>query len=83
MPAALHGVSYPDGLPVLDFLSTDSVATIPDWVAPHEDQLSNVRHHEVVVLDGDHYLHWTQSKAMADQITAFLGASLARGNGHD
>jgi hypothetical protein len=24
---ALHGVRYPDGLPVLDFLATDSVAT--------------------------------------------------------
>jgi pimeloyl-ACP methyl ester carboxylesterase len=71
--SALHGVGYPDGLPVLDFLATDSVATIPDWVRTHEDQLSNVRHHEIVVLDGDHYLHWTQSKAMADQITAFLG----------
>ncbi len=52
----------------------DSVATDPNWVAPHEDQLRNVRHHEVVVLDGGHYLHWTQSKAMADKITAFLDA---------
>jgi pimeloyl-ACP methyl ester carboxylesterase len=75
---ALHGVTYPDGLPVLDFLATDSVATIPNWVRAHQDQLRNVRHHEIVVLDGDHYLHWTQSKAMADKISAFLGANLAR-----
>ena len=72
---ALHGVRYPEGLPVLDFLATASVATIPDWVRMHEDQLSNVRHHEIVVLDGDHYLHWTQSEAMADKISAFLGAN--------
>jgi pimeloyl-ACP methyl ester carboxylesterase len=76
--SALHGVRYPDGLPVLDFLSRDSVATDPNWVRLHEDQLGNVRHHEIVVLDGDHYLHWTQSKAMADKITAFLDANLAR-----
>jgi hypothetical protein len=75
---ALHGVTYPDDLPVLEFLSTDSIASIPNWQASHRDQLSNVRHHEVVVLDGGHYLHWTQSKAMADKITAFLGANLAR-----
>jgi pimeloyl-ACP methyl ester carboxylesterase len=75
---ALRGVTYPDRLPVLDFLSTDSVATIPNWVRLHEDQLRNVQHDEIVVLDGGHYLHWTQSKAMADKITAFLGANLAR-----
>jgi pimeloyl-ACP methyl ester carboxylesterase len=69
---ALQGVTYPDGLPVLGLLSTDSVATIPNWVRSHEDQLRNVEHHEVVVLDGGHYLHWTQSKAMAEKITAFL-----------
>ena len=83
--AALRGVGYPDDLPVLEFLSTDSVATLPDWVGQHEDRLRNVRRHEVVVLDGGHYLHWTQSKAMADRITAFLGADLGApgGNGHD
>jgi pimeloyl-ACP methyl ester carboxylesterase len=75
---ALQGVTYPDGLPVLDILSTESVATLPRWVESHEDQLRNVRHHEVVVLDGGHYLHWTQSEAMAEKITAFLTANLVR-----
>ena len=76
--AALRGVGYPDDLPVLEFLSSDSVATLPRWVESHEDRLRNVRRHEVVVLDGGHYLHWTQSEAMADEIRAFLGADLAR-----
>jgi len=75
---ALQGVTYPDDLPVLDILSTESVATLPRWVQSHEDQLRNVRRHEVVVLDGGHYLHWTQSEAMADKITAFLDADLPR-----
>ena len=73
---ALQGVTYPDRLPVLDLLSSDSVANLPNWVQQHEDQLRNVQHHEVVVLDGGHYLHWTQSKAMAEKITAFLGENL-------
>ena len=70
--AALRGVTYPDRLPVLDFLASEKVATDPNWVQIHEDQLRNVRQHEIVVLDGGHYLHWTQSKAMAEKITAFL-----------
>ncbi len=76
--AALRGVTYPDRLPVLDFLASESVATDPNWAQQHEDQLRNVQHHEIVVLDGGHYLHWTQSKAMAEKITAFLGANIAR-----
>ena len=70
---ALQGVAYPDRLPVLDLLSSESVATLPRWVESHEDQLRNVRRHEVVVLDGGHYLHWTQARAMAEKITSFLG----------
>jgi pimeloyl-ACP methyl ester carboxylesterase len=76
--SALRGVSYPDGLPVLDFLSRDSASTDSNWVQQHEDQLQNVQHHEVVVLDGGHYLHWTQSKAIAEKITAFLGVDPGR-----
>jgi len=70
--ASLRGVSYPESLPVLDLLASDSVSTIPGWVEKHEDQLRNVQRHEVVVLDGGHYLHWTQSRAMAEKITDFL-----------
>jgi len=81
--AALRAVGYPDGLPVLEFLSSDSVATLRDWVGQHEDRLRNVRRHEVVVLDGGHYLHWTQSEAMADKITAFLDAGPSRPGGTD
>jgi pimeloyl-ACP methyl ester carboxylesterase len=73
---ALRGITYPDRLPVLEFLASESIANRPDWLASHQDQLSNVRHHEVVLLDGGHYLHWTQSKAMAEKIAAFLQKNL-------
>jgi pimeloyl-ACP methyl ester carboxylesterase len=69
---ALRGVAYPDELPVLEFLSSASIASDPQWLVSHRQQLSNVRRHEIVVLDGGHYLHWTQAGAMADKITAFL-----------
>lgn len=75
--AALKGMTYPDHLPVLTFLAGDKVATAPEWVSIHEEQLRNVTRHEVVVLDGGHYLHWTQSKAMAEKLSDFLGANVA------
>jgi hypothetical protein len=66
-------VTYPDAVPVLDLLASESVKAMPGWVKRHEDQLRNVRLHEVVVLDGGHYLHWTQSRRMAALITDVIG----------
>jgi len=72
---ALRGITYPDTVPVLVFLSKDTLDTQSDWVARHEDQLRNVRRQEIVVLDGPHYIHWTQSKAMAEKIKGFLATN--------
>jgi pimeloyl-ACP methyl ester carboxylesterase len=76
--AKLQDLRYPDALPVLDFLSRDTMNQQPDWYGAHERQLANVRRHELVVLEGEHYLHWTQAKAMATKITEFLQHSGAR-----
>jgi len=70
---ALRGVTYPDSMPVLVILAEESVGIMPEWVEQHEDQLSNVRRHEVVVLGGPHYLHWTQSEELARMIEDFTG----------
>ncbi|MCZ4500945.1 MAG: alpha/beta hydrolase fold protein [Marmoricola sp.] len=68
----LQDVRYPDTLPVLDFLSQDTMKEQPDWYGAHERQLANVKRHELVVLEGGHYLHWTQAKVMAQKIRDFL-----------
>jgi pimeloyl-ACP methyl ester carboxylesterase len=70
--AALHGLTYPENIPVLHFLASDSVTTFPDWLESHKNQLKNVNRHEIVALQGLHNLHWTQSTAMAKKITQFL-----------
>jgi pimeloyl-ACP methyl ester carboxylesterase len=74
--AALREATYPDNLPVLHFLASDSVASRPEWLDSHKEQLQNVSRHEIVELEGQHYLHWTQSQAMADRITQFLQESV-------
>lgn len=72
--AKLHGLSYPSELPVLHFLAQDTMDQRADWLSLHERQLENVTRHELVVLDGPHYLHWTKAKELADGIDKFLGA---------
>ncbi|MEX5235993.1 alpha/beta fold hydrolase [Kocuria arenosa] len=68
----LDGVGFPSDLPVLMLLAQDTVDESPDWLASHEEQLQSVNDHELVVLDGGHYLHWTRSPEIAESITAFL-----------
>ncbi|WP_254678976.1 alpha/beta fold hydrolase [Arthrobacter sp. 24S4-2] len=70
--ASLRGVHYPDMLPVLAFLADDKSDTTKTRTAAAEDLLKNVRSHEIVTLEGGHYLHWTQSKRMAETIRTFL-----------
>ncbi len=70
--ASLRGVHYPDTLPVLAFLADDRSDTTKTRTAAAEDLLKNVGRHEIVTLEGGHYLHWTQSKLMAETIRTFL-----------
>lgn len=71
--AALRGVRYPDALPVLAFIADDKTESTSTRAAATQDLLKNVDHHEIVTLEGGHYLHWTQAGRMAEIITAFLG----------
>lgn len=72
----VQDLMYPDDMPVLTFLAEDSGN--PSKTGLHESRLRNVRHHEIQVLPGGHYLHWTQSPAMAERITAFLKRARSR-----
>jgi len=63
-------------LPVLEMLSTESVDTMPAWLPNHEAELEGVTTHQLEVLDGAHYLHWTQSPALARLITDFVTAQV-------
>lgn len=68
----LRGVSYPDGLPVLAFVADAGSPEAAGKAEALENLLKNVTRHEIVPLPGGHYLHWTQSRAMAQAIRSFL-----------
>ncbi|HET8928316.1 MAG TPA: alpha/beta hydrolase [Microbacterium sp.] len=65
-------LSYPDDLPVLAFVSQQLVGANQRWLPAHTAQLKNSNRSELVVLDGDHYLHWTHSREMATAMQNFL-----------
>ena len=70
---ALRGVTYPDDLPVLAFVADEKTEHTADKTAAAENLLKNVKRHQIVPLEGNHYLHWTQSQRMAETIRTFLG----------
>ena len=70
----LRGISYPDALPVLAFVVADGSPEAAGKAESLENLLKNVQRHKIVPLSGGHYLHWTQSKPMAEEIRAFLAA---------
>ncbi|MGG7509992.1 alpha/beta fold hydrolase [Plantibacter sp. YIM 135249] len=65
-----QSLSFPKDLPILEFIVDPD--TVKGWTKLHEEQVASVDHGELVHLEGDHYLHHTQSKAIADTFATFM-----------
>ncbi|HEY4267414.1 MAG TPA: alpha/beta hydrolase [Galbitalea sp.] len=74
--AAAH--PFASDLPVLEILSTESVKNMPTWLPNHEAELEGVTTHQLEVLEGAHYLQWTQAPALARLITDFVAKNVTR-----
>ncbi|WP_210481129.1 alpha/beta fold hydrolase [Naasia sp. SYSU D00948] len=68
--AMVEDLTYPEDLPVLSFVKAEG--NQPGWRELHEIQLDAVDRGELVELDGGHYLHWTHSAEIADEVGEFL-----------
>jgi pimeloyl-ACP methyl ester carboxylesterase len=74
--AVVDGMSYPRDLPVLSFIKKDGNQA--GWRELHRAQLQDLDRGELIELDGGHYLHWTQSKAIAQKVTEFLAGTVTK-----
>ena len=68
---------FPADVPVLELLASESVTTIPQWLDNHQAELANVATHKVQIVDGAHYLHWTQSRLLGRAMADFVAAHIA------
>ena len=68
--AARHLV-FPTDLPVLLFVQAHNT-DVAGWIELHQWQAASVEHGRVIILDGEHYLHHTQSAAIAHDTEEFL-----------
>lgn len=71
---ALRGARYPDDLPVLAFVADEKNDRTAAKTAAAGELLKNVKRHEILALEGRHYLHWTQAPRMAEEVRRFLAA---------
>jgi len=73
---AVTNIKYPQTLPVLFFLSQSNIDVYnnhgEDWLEMHQQLISGSRNVEYLILQGDHYLHWTCASQMADNTKKFL-----------
>lgn len=69
--ASVADLTFPRSLPVLLFVVSDD-AEVSGWIPIHEKQASSVERGQVVLLDGEHYLHHARSAEIASETTAFL-----------
>ena len=67
----------PADVPTLEFLSTESIKFDATWLPMHEAELAGVTTHELVTVEGAHYLHWTQAPLLGRTITEFVDAHVA------
>ncbi len=70
---------FAPGLPVLEFLASETVEYMPDWLQNHKAELAGVATHQLEILEGAHYLHWAQSPSMARTIAEFVSAHVTAG----
>ena len=63
---------FPRTVSVLEFLSSESVNSLPNWLEKHQAELADVTTHDLQIVAGAHYLHWTQSPMLGRAITDFV-----------
>lgn len=71
--AKVQELRYPDELPVLFLLASESAEAHDFWVAEHEAMTENLVQGRVVVLDGPHYIHHGHEETIRQELAAFFG----------
>ncbi|MFC3746891.1 alpha/beta fold hydrolase [Paenibacillus sp. GCM10012306] len=63
--------SFPKNLPVLFFLVKDTT-DVAGWKEGHEEQIKDSAYGKIIELEGEHYLHHTRSKEIAQDFRSFM-----------
>ena len=59
-------------IPVLEFVSKENCKTMPQWEQLHRDIIADKENGEVILLEGSHYLHFEQKKAIVERTIQWI-----------
>ncbi len=71
----LYDRQYPVDLPILLFLSSDTIKNDDTWLPLHEAMFTEQTAREIQkisILEGGHYLHWYQCERITEATLAFI-----------
>lgn len=68
---AAASLSFPKTLPLMLFIQANNT-DVEGWIPLHEEQVKDSVFGEMVLLEGDHYLHHTKSKEIVENFRAFM-----------
>lgn len=64
-------LTFPKDLPLLLFVQADN-PDFPTWIPLHEEQVKDSDYGKVIPLEGEHYLHHTEYKDIAETFSEFI-----------
>jgi len=68
----LSNVKFPDKVPVLNFVSSESNEANNKWNDLQHKVLGNNEHNEVIILEGPHTIHYKQKDAIVKKVTEWI-----------
>ncbi|MEO2213339.1 alpha/beta hydrolase [Paenibacillus amylolyticus] len=66
-----QGLTFPKDLPLLLFVQANNEG-VEGWIPLHEGQIKDSVHGKVITMDGEHYLHHTLFKEIAEDVRTFM-----------
>ncbi|WP_371915976.1 alpha/beta fold hydrolase [Paenibacillus sp. P3E] len=71
---AAKALAFPKNLPLLLFVQANNT-DVEGWISLHEGQIKDSVHGKMITLEGEHYLHHTQSKEIVQDFREFMKES--------
>lgn len=65
-------MTFPSDLPVMIFTPEEQFVEGKSKIDFYHAQLQNIKTNKLVVLEGQHYLHWTHYKEMSENLNEFV-----------
>lgn len=68
----VEDMKIPKEIPVLEFVSKENCKTMPQWEQLHRAIIADKENGEVILLEGSHYLHFEQKKAIVERTIQWI-----------